>query len=335
VIASVAFRNFKALRSAQVMLGRFNLLIGPSGSGKTSLIEAILRLRTLARLPFAETRPGEALRPGGPEITFRFEPPHDGLEAVMACVSEDVCDLLRIIPDPARAGGGDWPGLRSRLLRVRSYRLDHEAMAAPAALATGGELAGNAGNLAAVLATRRREHPEDFARFAAEVRRILPEFDDLRLEVRADDTVRLEMRLAGGADTVGADNLSQGTLCALAILALAFDPEPPPVVCIEEPDRGIHPRSLREMRDALYRLSHPEAQGEKRAPVQVIATTHSPGLLDLFRDHPDEVIVAERKGREARFSRLSDLPNLNALLEEGSLGDLWFTGLLGGVPEER
>ena len=51
MIATVAFRRFKALRHTQVALGAFNLIVGPNSSGKTSLIEALLRLRALAPQP--------------------------------------------------------------------------------------------------------------------------------------------------------------------------------------------------------------------------------------------------------------------------------------------
>jgi len=183
-----------------------------------------------------------------------------------------------------------------------------------------------------VLAVRRKNHPEDFARFRDEFLRIQPEYDEVRLAGRADGAVTLELRLADGAEIVPADALSQGTLYLMAILALALDPAPPAIVCIEEIDRGIHPRLLREIRDLLYRLSYPEASGEKRAPVQVVATTHSPYLLDLFRDHPEEVVITEKQGRAAYFTHLSDRTDLAALLEDGSLGDLWFSGILGGVP---
>ena len=57
----------------------------------------------------------------------------------------------------------------------------------------------------------------------------------------------------------------------------------------------MHPRTLREVRDALYRLSYPAAFGMKRGPVQIIATTHSPYLIDLFRDHPEEVVIAQKQ----------------------------------------
>jgi len=113
VIASVAFRKFKALRETSLTLVPFNLVIGPNGSGKTSLIQALLRLRTLSKLPLAE---GER-RTDGPEIEFRFFPPHDSVQARLGCRSEVVCDLLQVIP----ADAPGWPTLRERVGHIRSY----------------------------------------------------------------------------------------------------------------------------------------------------------------------------------------------------------------------
>jgi hypothetical protein len=64
---------------------------------------------------------------------------------------------------------------------------------------------------------------------------------------------------------------------------------------------------LREIRDALYRLSHPSDFSLQRSPVQVIATAHTPYMLDLFREHPEEVIITQKQGPAATFERLSDL----------------------------
>ncbi|HEY9247796.1 MAG TPA: ATP-binding protein, partial [Rariglobus sp.] len=178
-------------------------------------------------------------------------------------------------------------------------------------------------------------HPDEFARFTAELMRILPEYDELELAVRPDQTVELQLRLIEGRELIVAENLSQGTLYTLAMLALAFDPSPPAIICIEEVDRGVHPRMLREVRDMLYRLSYPAEAGARRAPVQVIATTHSPYLLDLFRDHPEEVVITEKHGAAAIFTRLDERADLAGMLSSGSLGDLWFSGVLGGVPEEK
>lgn len=332
MIASVSFRKFKALRSTQLELAPCNLVLGPSGSGKTSLIEAVLRLRTLARLPLAQpgTAPGAATKAGGPEIHFHFEPPFASISARMSCQSDLVCDLLEVRPP----GDPGWPVLREKISRFRAFLLDHYAMATPSAETDGADLRSNGANLAAVLRARRERAPAEFAQLVSEVCRILPEFAAVEFVPAGPGLVQLAMRLKEGDEIVEADNLSQGTLYTLAFLALAFDPAPPTVICLEEVDRGIHPRALREVRDALYRLSYPESFGLKRDPVQVIATTHSPHLLDLFRDHPEEIVISHKQGRAAHFERLSDRPDLADLLQEGSLGDMWFSGILGGVPEE-
>lgn len=331
MIASVAFRNFKALRNASLVLGPFNLVIGPNGSGKSSLIQSLLRLRLLTKLPLLPADADVDHTPGCPEVTFNFHEPYDGLEVVISGVNDPHCDRLQVVPRLGGEGANDWPGLRSRVLRIRGYVLDHHAMEAPSLAKDGGELSLDGGNLAAVLATRRERFSDAFAAMTAEFVRILPEFKTVSTEALPDGRIVLALLLASG-ETVKGDDVSQGTLYLLALLALAFNPEPPSLVCIEELDRGIHPRLLREVRDCLYRLSHPEGFGLERAPVQVVATTHSPYLLDLFREHPEEVVIAAKKGCEATFSRLADQRDLDALLQEGTLGDMWYAGILGGVP---
>ena len=328
MIASIAFRNFKALRNTQVKLAPFNVIIGPNGSGKTSLIEAMLRLRTLSQLPLSE---GEyAQKADGPEIEFHFSPPHAAIGAKMGCVSESQCDTLRIEP----ADAADWGELRAGLGTIRGYVLDHVAIPAVAKRGEGAELYSDGRNLAAVLAHLRERSGDAFSALVEELLRIAPEFRALELQQHADDRVEFALRLAEDG-LVPADELSQGTLYLVGVMALAFDPDPPRVLCIEEVDRGIHPRMLREVRDALYRLSYPREFNSDRTPVQIVVTTHSPYFIDLFRDHPEEVIISQKHGRAARFTRLSDRTDLPELLKEGSLGDMWYSGILGGVPEER
>lgn len=335
MISAVHFRNFKALRSAAVQLGPFNLFIGPNGSGKTSLIQALLRLRTLAALPVVHAHDVAGQRPDGPRIEFHFTPPFQEVRVTLGCNSDElVCNLLVVDHPPGIAGEGQWAELRVRLQGIRAYLFDHYAMALPAKRAEGAELSSNGGNLAAVLAARRESSPAAWLALVADFCRILPEFEAIDFRDVGDDRVELGARLAGGDGLITADNLSQGTLYLLATLSLAHVAAPPTVVCLEEADRGVHPRMLPEVRDALYRLSHPQDAGLDRAPAQVITTTHSPYLLDLFKDHPEEVVLAHKHGKEASFTRLSEREDLRDLLKESHLGDLWYSGVLGGVPGE-
>jgi len=343
VISSVAFRNFKALREARVELRPFNLIVGPNGSGKTSLIQALLRLRTLARLHAAPAGAVEVPNAERASLEFRFASPHECAFARLSCVEQLVCDQIEI--------GGVGEAERVSVIReiegIRAYLFDHYAMAEPSAAAKADvlELAQNGGNLAAVLAALRESYPENFAQLEAELRQIVPEFAAIEISqsgaAEGSKAVSIGLRLRGGGgasvsgEVVTADNLSQGTLYLLAVLFLVFQPKPPSVVCIEEIDRGMHPRWLRALRDLLYRLSYPRDFGETREPVQVLATTHSPYLLDLFKDHPEEIIISQKHGLSAHFERLSDRADLGSLLGEASLGDLWFSGILGGVPEEE
>ena len=103
-------------------------------------------------------------------------------------------------------------------------------------------------------------------------------------------------------------------------------------MCIEDPEKGIHPRLLREIRDGMYRLCYPEEYGDKREPVQVIATTHSPFLLDLYKDHPEEVVIAHKDEQGVHFERLSEKPDVDEFLQDAPLGEVWYSGVLGGVP---
>lgn len=306
----------------------FNLMIGPNGSGKTSLIQALLRLRTLSRLA-GEDEAGVQAQREGPVIVFRFTPPHERATARLSCVSDLVCDQVEYtgVDRAARAA------LRERVAGIRAYLFDHYAMAESVGATEGLELASNGANLVGVLANLQASHPDAFGRLQTEFARMIPEFVAIEVQ-RTGKSSQLALKLSDDSGVVTVDNLSQGTLYTLAMLFLAFHPSPPSVVCIEEVDRGIHPRTLREVRDLLYRLSYPADFMETRAPVQVIVTTHSPYLLDLFKEHPEEVIIAHKHGTSAHFERLSDREDLAELLAEGSLGDIWFSGILGGVPEE-
>jgi predicted ATPase len=190
----------------------------------------------------------------------------------------------------------------------------------------------NGAGLGGVLDRLRDDAPERFEALNEELGRWLPEFDRILFDTPQQGHRAFRLRTRIGNHPIPADSLSQGTLLALTILTMAYLPQPPSLVGLEEPDRGIHPRLLREVRDALYRLAYPESFEETRPPVQVVATTQSPYFLDLFREHPEEIVIAEKQGLEARFVPLTAHPHIDEILADAPLGEVWYSGVLGGVP---
>ena len=123
-----------------------------------------------------------------------------------------------------------------------------------------------------------------------------------------------------GDRSIPASRLSDGTLRYLSLLAVLLHPEPPSLICIEEPELGLHPDLLPTLSDLMYEAS-------KRS--QVIVTTHSDVLVDALTDKPESVVVCEKHDGQTEMRRL-DKNDLAKWLEKYRLGDLWTSGELGG-----
>jgi predicted ATPase len=124
-----------------------------------------------------------------------------------------------------------------------------------------------------------------------------------------------------GDFVIPATRLSDGTLRYLCLLAILCDPDPPPLICIEEPELGLHPDVLPKLADHLLEASH---------RTQLIVTTHSDVLVDAMSEHPEAVVVCEKHHGSTKMSRLS-ADALKVWLEKYRLGELWIRGELGGT----
>jgi predicted ATPase len=222
--------------------------------------------------------------------------------------------------------------LETALASFKVYSFDAKSIARPVEINTKPELSQDGFGLANVLDDLSDQEPERWEALNRELNRWLPEFDHITFERPSNSTKMFQLRTALGHHKYSASDLSQGTLFAVALLTLAYLKDPPAIVCFEEPDHGIHPRLLQNIRDAMYRLAYPKEFGGNREPVQVIATTHSPYLLDLYKEHPEEIVIAHKDEQGAHFELLSEKPHIAEILEGAPLGDIWFSGVLGGVP---
>lgn len=124
-----------------------------------------------------------------------------------------------------------------------------------------------------------------------------------------------------GEFIIRAPRLSDGSVRYLCLLAILCDPEPPPLICIEEPELGLHPDILPKLADHLVAASQ---------RTQLIVTTHSDILVDAMTERPEAVVVCEKHEGSTHMRRLSR-DELAAWLEKYRLGQLWTKGQLGGT----
>lgn len=134
-------------------------------------------------------------------------------------------------------------------------------------------------------------------------------------------TIQLAVNESGMSDSIPATRLSDGTLRFIALLTALCHSNPPDLVCIEEPELALHPDAMPMLADLLERASE---------RTQIIATTHSPDLVDQFTANPDAVVICERGfDGDTQLKRLSE-DELSDWLEDYRLAELWKKGVIGG-----
>ncbi len=131
----------------------------------------------------------------------------------------------------------------------------------------------------------------------------------------------VQLNLIEGEHKIPASRLSDGTLHYLCLLAILCDPNPPPLICIEEPELGLHPDILPKITDLLIDAS---------TRTQLIVTTHSEMIVDAMTEQPESVLVCEKRDGQTSIEHL-DPVHLRIWLDKYRLGELWSSGELGGT----
>jgi predicted ATPase len=237
---------------------------------------------------------------------------------------------LSTLPRLASDEGGDEVTRMAELFSsFRVFDVDVSRAREPAKIGEGDALAADGSNLSSfLLHLSRDEHL--FADLQDDARAFVPGL--ARLEFAhlggSDDAVVVELVEEGLPGRTRLTEASYGTIRALALLAMLYDPRPPLLTCVEEIDHGLHPYVFERLVDRLRHAS---------TKTQFLIATHSPALVN--RLSPSELIVCERSAETGESVIPAADPNSVAKLAgqlEGSLGlgEIWFTGSLGGVPRE-
>ena len=133
-------------------------------------------------------------------------------------------------------------------------------------------------------------------------------------------TVQIFLHEDGLHQPIPATRLSDGTLRYLSLLSILCHPSPPPLVCIEEPELGLHPDILPTLAELLMDASQ---------RTQLIVTTQSDILVDALTETPETILVCEKHAGSTIMKRLKK-EELAKWLEKYALGELWRMGEIGG-----
>jgi predicted ATPase len=164
------------------------------------------------------------------------------------------------------------------------------------------------------------------------MRELLPELEEIVVTQVQTQQQGLAMRFHGQRGYIAAPDLSDGTLLTLGLLSLVHQPRRPALLCIEEPEAGLNPRRLRWLFDRLVGLAYPNDGAEG---TQVMLSTHSPWLIDLFgADLQESVLLVEQESGESRVRPLVDVQQEGLHQEATSdepIGHLWAAGVYEGL----
>lgn len=174
----------------------------------------------------------------------------------------------------------------------------------------------NCQNLALIL-NKIDKYPPIKNKILYHLKMLYPRFSDYSVVIDAGNAQIFFME---NNISIPATRLSDGTLRYLSLLVALYNPYSTNLICIEEPELGLHPDILPTLAEIFKEVSQ-----EK----QLIITTHSEILIDALSDTPESVIVCENNEGYTTLKRLSQ-DNLKEWLKEYSLGELWSKGELGG-----
>ena len=222
-------------------------------------------------------------------------------------------------------GGTEVTSVARRLSSLRVFDVDVDAARRPsrAHFGANNSLAPDARNLADFL-HQLSQDDDVWDRLLADARSVLPQLEDVEFAMTGGsaDEITVILQERGLRRPTPLADASYGTVRLLGLLALLYDPDPAALTCVEEIDHGLHPQALELLVERLREAS---------TRSQYLVATHSPALADRLA--PEELVVCERDASGASVIPALTAEQIEDIVvesEEMPLGELWFSGVLGG-----
>ena len=348
-IHSITLKNILSFGSAkqQVELDSLNVLIGSNASGKSNFIEVLRLLRALPNSPANVIREGggvsEWLWKGNEQnpiamielmddqvtynlqftrVGYQWEIVKESLRIQSQTVTRDQNISVEISLLEGLKNQPDVVSLANKLSSIGIYREWNTGRFSPLRLPQRPDLPGrplreelsNFGLLLNNLPNRIKQQ------LAERLREVYEGVEEVITQVDGG-TVQIFIQEKGLSSSTPIQRISDGTLRYLFLLTLLNQPDLPPLICLEEPESGLHP-------DVIHKIAELLIEASQRT--QLIVTTHSSALISALSNIPESVIVCERESSGTALRRL-DRESLEDWLERYELGELWEKGVIGGT----
>lgn len=181
-------------------------------------------------------------------------------------------------------------------------------------------LSPNGDNLPNVIQYLKEQHAERLEQILGVLSSRVPRLQQVDAELMPDGRLLLQFKDAPFKRPIMAKFVSDGTLKMLAYLTVLYDPKPPQLIGIEEPENQLHPRLLVELAEECRKASQ---------RTQLMITTHSPFFVNGLRPEETWIMYRDEKGY-SQARQASTIEGIAEFLDAGAhLGYLWMEGHFG------
>ena len=334
MIGKVSLRNFKSLRDVHFDLERLTVFVGPNASGKSSILQGLNLLNRAFRFPgphvedtltAARSRGSQAPVELAEEIAghwYRYRSLSGESSNKPARERKGTWsgDGRGQMPDPSNGEWIEWKFLPngeaplplSVLLRLEASKLI-DAKPRPPDPAT---MSPEGTNLHSALASMALNDPDTWQQLQADLRRIIPTIRRLRYTKTSANQHTSLIFDTVGADSLSANQVSEGTLLVLGMLAAIYASERPNLVLFDDLDRGLHPKAQKELILFLRGLL------DMNPGLQIAATTHSPYMLDCVKANEVRMTVLQNDATTV-CAPLTSHPRFPKWKDEMAPGEMW------------
>lgn len=173
-------------------------------------------------------------------------------------------------------------------------------------------------NLMSILNRIKNNNSIDYDKIEESIRKINPNFKDINFDVFGTK-LYLVLRELNLQKAVGIEHVSDGTLRYLLLLSILFNSDRGNIICIDEPEIGLHPDMINSVATSIKHASKNS---------QLIIATHSPLLLNSF--DLEEVLVFEKNRKNQSIVTVYNKDDFENWNDDYLVGQLWLRGLIGG-----